>query len=45
MPLSYTRLTADGTADVFTFPLSYRSEKDLAAFVNGIPVSFQGCLT
>ena len=41
MPFSYTRLTADGTADVFTFPLSYRSEKDLAAFVNGIPVSFE----
>ena len=41
MPLSYTRLTADGTTDVFTFPFSYHSEKDLAVFVNGMPASFE----
>ena len=41
MPLSYTRLTADGTADVFTFAFSYRSDKELTVFINGMPASFE----
>ena len=41
MPLSYTRLTADGTADVFTFATPYISDKELTVFVNGVPASFE----
>ena len=41
MPLSYTRLTADGTADVFTFATPYTSDKELTVFVNGTPMSFE----
>ena len=41
MPLSYTRLIADGATDVFTFALPYASDKELTVFVNGTPVSFE----
>ena len=41
MPLSYTRLTADGTTEVFTFAFPYSSDKELAVFVNGTLVSFE----
>ena len=41
MPLSYTRLTADGSADVFTFAIPYTSDKELTVFVNGVPASFE----
>ena len=41
MPLSYTRLTADGTTDVFTFATPYTSDKELTVFVNGVPASFE----
>ena len=41
MPLSYTRLTADGTTDVFTFATPYISDKELTVFVNGVPASFE----
>ena len=41
MPLSYARLTADGTADVFTFACPYASDKELIVFANGAPASFE----
>ena len=41
MPLSYARLTADGTSQVFTFAFPYSSDKELAVSVNGAPVSFE----